>query len=158
MATVAAPIGSAKPMSRERRFFLIMAIAMAVTVVTGFSTQLAMGRSTFGSPLRVHVHAVLFMGWVAILLVQTTFAARQSMVLHRRLGWVGAGWVVAMIGAALWVIVAMTRNGTVPFFFLPQQFLIADPMNLVAFAGMTWAAISMRVRSLISPLTVPRGS
>jgi len=147
MATVAAPSASVTPMSRERRFFLIMAIAMALTVVAGFSTQLAMGRSSFGSPLRVHVHAVLFMGWVAILLLQTTFAARQSMALHRRLGWVGAGWVAAMIAAALVVIVAMARNGTVPFFFRPQQFLIADPMNLVAFAGMTWAAISMRRRT-----------
>lgn len=147
MATVAAPIARATPMSRERRFFLILAIAMALTVVAGFSTQLAAGRSSFGSPLRVHVHAVLFMGWVVILLLQTTFAARQSMAFHRKLGWIGAGWVLAMIAAALVVIVAMARNGTVPFFFRPQQFLIADPMNLVAFAGMTWAAISMRRRT-----------
>src|SRR6476619_6198389 len=122
MATVAAPNVRSAPIGRERRFFLIMAIAMALTVVAGFSTQLAMGRSSFASPLRVHVHAVLFMGWVAILLLQTTFAARQSMALHRRLGWVGAGWVLAMIAAALTVIVAMARNGTVPFFFRPQQF------------------------------------
>jgi hypothetical protein len=147
MATVAAPNAPVAPMSKERRFFLIMAIAMALTVVAGFSTQLAMGRSSFGSPLRVHVHAVLFMGWVVILLLQTTFAARQSMALHRRLGWLGARWVAAMMAAALVVIVAMARNGTVPFFFRPQQFLIADPMNLVAFAGMTWAAISMRRRT-----------
>src|SRR6476619_1022020 len=83
--------------ARSETFAFKLAIAMALTVVAGFSFQLAMGRSTFGSPLRVHVHAVLFMGWVAILLVQTTFAARQSLALHRRLGWVGAGWVAAMI-------------------------------------------------------------
>ncbi len=147
MATVAAPAARSVPITRERRFFLIMAIAMAVTVVAGFSFQLGMGRSTFASPLRVHVHAVLFMGWVALLLAQTTLAARGNMILHRRLGWFSAGWVVAMMGAALVVIVAMARNGTVPFFFRPQQFLIADPMNLVAFAGMTWAAIRMRRRT-----------
>ena len=42
------------------RFALKMAVAMALTVVIGFSTQLAMGRSTFASPLRVHLHAVVF--------------------------------------------------------------------------------------------------
>lgn len=147
MATVAAPVARGTPIPGERRFFLIMAIAMAVTVVAGFSFQLGMGRSSFASPVRVHIHAVLFMGWVALLLAQTTLAARNSMTLHRRLGWVAAGWVAAMIAAALVVIVAMARNGSVPFFFRPQQFLIADPMNLVAFAGMTWAAIRLRRRT-----------
>jgi hypothetical protein len=147
MATVAAPVGKRIPITAERRFFLVMAIAMAVTVAAGFSFQLGMGRSTFASPLRVHVHALLFMGWVVLLLLQTTFAARGAMALHRKLGWISVGWVGAMIVAALVVIVAMTRNGNVPFFFRPQQFLIADPMNLVAFAGMTWAAILMRRRT-----------
>lgn len=147
MATLYAGISPRSAEQAERRFFIIMALAMAFTVVAGFSFQLGMGRSTFASPLRVHAHAILFMGWVALLLTQTTFAARGSMALHRRLGWVAVGWVAAMIAAALVVIVAMTRNGSVPFFFLPQQFLIADPMILVAFAGMTWAAISLRRRT-----------
>jgi hypothetical protein len=147
MATAAAPAVLATPITGERRFFLIMAIAMAATVVAGFSFQLGMGRSTFASPLRVQFHAVLFMGWVALLLTQTTLVARGSLSLHRRLGWFAAGWVVAMMVAALVVIVAMARNGNVPFFFRPQQFLIADPMNLLAFAGMTWAAIRMRRRT-----------
>ena len=55
----------------ELGFYPIMAIAMALIVVVGFSTQLAMGRSTFASPLRVHVHAVLFMGWVALFVAQS---------------------------------------------------------------------------------------
>lgn len=132
---------------QSERFAMNMAIAMALTVVAGFSLQLFMGRSTFGSPLRVHVHAVLFMGWVVIFLLQTYFATRGPLALHRKLGWVAAGWMILMIGAALTVIVAMARNGTVPFFFRPQQFLIADPMDLLAFAGMTVAAIVMRNRT-----------
>ena len=53
-------------------------------MVAGFSLQLAMGRSTFAAPLRVHVHAVLFMGWVAIMLTQSQLAMRGPLALHRR--------------------------------------------------------------------------
>ena len=36
-------------------------IFMTITIVAGFSFQLAMGRSTFASPVRVHAHAIVFM-------------------------------------------------------------------------------------------------
>ncbi len=131
----------------SERFAMKMAIAMALTVVAGFSLQLFMGRSTFGSPLRVHVHAVAFMGWVVIFLLQTYFATRGPLALHRKLGWVAAGWVVLMLGAALTVIFVAARNGTIPFFFQPQQLVIGDPVNLFAFAAMTYGAIAMRHRT-----------
>lgn len=150
MATIARP-GSGlpeydAPVAGEG-FFAKLAIAMALTVVLGFSVQLAMGRSSFGAPLRVHVHAVLFMGWVAIFLAQSLFATRGPMQLHRKLGWIAMGWMVLMLGAAMVVIVAMARNGTVPFFFLPQHFLLADPFILLGFMGLTAGAVVMRHRT-----------
>lgn len=125
-------------------FFARMAIAMALIVVAGFSTQLLMGRSTFASPLRVHVHAVLFMGWVAIFVLQSQLATRGPLALHRKLGWLALGWIAAMLVAAMVVIVAMARNGTVPFFFTPQHFLLADPLTLVGFVALTGMAIARR--------------
>lgn len=129
------------------RFALKMAIAMALTVVLGFSTQLAMGRSTFASPLRVHLHAVVFMGWVAIFVTQSYLATRGPLALHRKLGWLAAGWVVLMTTMGFVVTVTMARNGTVPFFFMPQQFLIADPLTVLMFAGITAAAVINRKRT-----------
>lgn len=128
----------------ETRFAPKMAIAMALTVVAGFSMQLFMGRSSFGSPLRVHVHALVFMGWVAIFVTQSWLATRGPIALHRKLGWLAVGWMALMVAAAMTVIVAMARNGTVPFFFTPQQFLIGDPATLVCFVGLTLAAIAKR--------------
>ncbi len=128
----------------ENRFFARLAIAMAIVVIAGFSFQLAMGRSTFASPLRVHVHAVAFMGWIALFVAQSNFASRGSMDLHRKLGWFSIAWIALMLVAAIWVIVMMVRNATVPFFFPPQVFLINDPMVLVVFAGLTGWAIAKR--------------
>ena len=145
MATLLNPHSSMQ--ARGERFFTGLAIAMAVTVVAGFSTQLGMGRSTFASPARVHVHAIAFMGWVAIFVAQTWFATRGPIALHRRLGWLALAWMILMLGAALNVIVAMARNGTVPFFFMPQQFLIGDPLTLIGFVWLTAAAVAMRRRT-----------
>ena len=129
------------------RFAFKMAVAMALTVVLGFSTQLAMGRSTFASPLRVHLHAVVFMGWVAIFLTQSYLATRGPVALHRKLGWLATGWVGLMVVMGFVVTVMMARNGTVPFFFMPQQFLIADPLTVLMFAGVTALAVANRKRT-----------
>jgi hypothetical protein len=129
---------------RDDGFFLGGAIVMALVLVTGFSVQLAMGRSSFASPPLVHAHAVVFMGWVGIYLLQNTFAATGRVALHRRLGWLATVWVVAMLVLGCAVTVAMVRRGGVPFFFRPLQFLVFDPVTLFAFAGLTAAAVMLR--------------
>ena len=131
----------------DERFFLRSAIVMAAIIVAGFSFQLAMGRSTFGSPVRVHIHAVLFMGWVAIYVLQNSLVATGRIGLHRRLGWLAALWMVAMVVSGLFVTVSMVRNGTVPFFFQPVHFLIFDPLAVLTFGALTTAAILLRRRT-----------
>ena len=135
------------PALGDERFFLRAAIVMALVIVAGFSFQLAMGRSSFASPVRVHAHAILFMGWVTIYLMQNIFVATGRMGLHRRLGWVAAIWMVPMVVSGFLVTVAMVRNGTVPFFFQPLHFLIFDPVAVSTFAGLTIAAILLRRRT-----------
>lgn len=145
MATLAHP--PATDSGGDERFFLRGAIIMTVIIVFGFSLQLAMGRSTFASPVRVHAHAILFMGWVFIYLTQNLLVATDRIALHRRLGWIAAAWLVPMVASAFFVTVAMVRNGTVPFFFQPLHFLVFDPVTIVGFAGLTVAAILLRRRT-----------
>lgn len=145
MATVS--YGSPAPAGRDEGFFLRGAGVMALLIVAGFSVQLAMGRSSFSSPPLVHAHAIVFMGWVTIYLLQNVFAATGRMTLHRRLGWVAAAWIIPMLVLGFAVTIAIVRRGGVPFFFRPLQFLVFDPVTLLTFAGLTTAAILMRRRT-----------
>jgi hypothetical protein len=131
----------------DERFFLGAAIAMTLVIVAGFSTQFAMGRSTFYSPPLVHAHAIIFMGWVAIYLAQNVLVASDRMAIHRRLGWVAAGWIVPMIVLGFAVTIAMVRRGQVPFFFRPLHFLVFDPVSILTFAALTGSAIALRRRT-----------
>jgi hypothetical protein len=147
MATLAHQPEVPAPRVGDEGFFLRGAIVMTLVIVSGFSLQYLMGRSTFAAPLRVHLHAWAFMGWVGIYLMQNIFVATGRMNLHRRLGWVAAAWLVPMIVMGFVVTVAIVRLGHVPFFFRPAQFLIFDPVTVLAFAGLTIAAIVMRRRT-----------
>lgn len=131
----------------DERFFARAAMVMTAVIVAGFSVQLAAGRSSFSSPPLVHAHAIVFMGWVFIYLLQNIFVAGDRMALHRRLGWIAAGWMVPMLVLGCMVTFAVVRRGQVPFFFRPLQFLIFDPVALLAFVGLTTAAILLRRRT-----------
>jgi hypothetical protein len=69
------------------------------------------------------------------------------MQLHRRLGWVAAFWIVPMVIMGTLVTAIMVRQAHVPFFFRPLQFLVFDPMTVIAFAGLTIAAVRLRRRT-----------
>lgn len=142
MTTIAGRLPTSS--GRDSGFFLGAAIAMTVVLIAGFSLQLAMGRSSFAAPFYVHLHAVVFMGWVGIYLLQNVFVATGRIALHRRLGWIAAGWTVLMLVMGCWVTLAIVQRGGVPFFFRPLQFLIFDPLSLFTFAGLTYAAIRLR--------------
>jgi hypothetical protein len=126
---------------------MFVAIAMTTVIIAGFSTQVAMGRSTFNSPPLVHAHAIMFMGWVTIYLLQNILVTTDHMAVHRRLGWIAAGWIIPMIVLGFAVTLAMVRRGQVPFFFRPLHFLLFDPLSLLTFAGLTGSAILLRNRT-----------
>jgi hypothetical protein len=134
-------------MAPEDSFFLRGAFVMAFVIVAGFSVQLAMGRSSFASPPLVHAHAIVFMGWVTIYVLQTVFATTGRTGLHRRLGWLATVWIAAMLVLGCAVTLALVRGGRVPFFFRPLEFLVFDPMTLFGFAGLTAAAVLLRRRT-----------
>ena len=141
MASLAEPHSA---VAKDDRFFFITSLIMAAIVVAGFSLMIVTGRSSFASPPIVHAHAVVFMGWVVLYVTQNALVARGSIALHRRLGWIGAGWIVAMVVLGTIVTVRLVRLGHAPFFFPPALFLVLNPVTILTFAALTSAAIVRR--------------
>lgn len=144
VATQAIHQTSASNQDSDLRFGMKLAIAMALTAVAGFSVQYLAGRSTFDAPLRVHLHAVAFFGWLAIFVAQGWLGTHGSIALHRRLGWLAMGWMGFMLAMGTWVIVAAVRAGTAPFFFRPAEFLIENPGTILLFMALTGYAVARR--------------
>jgi hypothetical protein len=137
----------ARRITGEYRFFLTMAIIMALTIVAGFATNLAAGRSSFSLPLIFHVHAAIFFGWVVLYVTQNALVATGSVALHRRLGWLAVAWVPAMVAMGIGItIYDVRRNGGPPFIDL-NQFLFGNPFNILSFAVLAGAAIANRRRT-----------
>lgn len=145
MATIA-DIAEPMPRVRRDRFFLILSLAMIAVIVGGFSLNLAMGRSNFGMPLIYHVHALVFMGWIAIYLAQNLLVATGNVAVHRQLGWIALVWVPVMLAMGLAITLYSVRtHGGPPFFALPE-FLFGNPGGLLCFGGLVFAAFRMRAR------------
>jgi hypothetical protein len=110
----------------ERRFFALMAVASLVVVAAGFATSYYLWpftRATHypaGQPISpalpavVHLHAVLFSGWVVLLVLQAGLVDRGRVRDHRRLGRAGAALLVAMIVTGLLTAVRGARDGWNP--------------------------------------------
>jgi hypothetical protein len=145
MATIAPVVPDAE--QRERRFFLVMALAIAAAVVGGFGIRLLLGVTSFAtSPWWTHVHAVSFMAWTGFYVLQNWLVARGEIGQHRALGRIGAVaalWV-CFVGLALtWQTLA---TGSAPPFFAPGYFLAQNWLFIVFFAGLTYGAIALRHR------------
>lgn len=140
-----ATLGPAPPQTAAAdSFFRTLAILMAITVVAGFSMQYLAGRSSFAARPLVHLHGLAFMGWVGLFVAQAWLATHGPISLHRRLGWIGAGWIAVLVVMASWISIDVTQRGTTPFFFQPQNFLIANPLSAIVFAALAWSAVRMR--------------
>jgi hypothetical protein len=143
MATLAEGVRHA-PISKDRGFFLIMAIVIAATVVSGFVLQFVMGRSSLASPWWVHLHGLTFMGWLTIYLTQNVLVFRGDVARHRRIGMVAAGYVGWMVVVGLSVNTLAAIMHRIPPFFETNVFLVMDWLTVLVFAGLTWAAVRMR--------------
>jgi hypothetical protein len=131
----------------EERFFFKLACAIALVIAAGFSLRLALGMSSFAVPPIFHLHAVVFFGWIALLLTQTWLVSSGNLALHRRLGWLSALWVPLMVVLGLTMTVTSLRRSGGPFFFDANEFMIGNPVNLLTFAGLVCAAVAMRKRT-----------
>src|ERR1043165_8303719 len=92
----------ARPRARAARskIYVGLALMIAAIVLVGFS------RSFYGTlvtnashPWIIHVHAAVYVGWLALLIAQTVLAARGDIAVHRKVGNFGIAY-----GAVVWLL------------------------------------------------------
>ncbi len=144
-ATITAGVARRSSLASERRFFLIMAIAIAVTVVAGFTVNAARTHWDFLElPVQVHLHAAIFSAWILLYVVQNWLIVRGSFTRHRQLGVLGAGMAAVMVVLGIVTTVMAIAQHRVPPFFPPGIFLVLDVLGIVGFGILTAWAIALR--------------
>lgn len=145
MATTDTAAARYAGLASERRFFLIMALAIAVTVIAGFTLNAARSHWDFLSlPTQVHLHAAAFLAWILLYVVQNWLIVRGSITRHRQLGVLGACIAVVMVVLGIVTTVMAVRQHRVPGFFPPGIFLVLDVLGIIGFGILTAWAIALR--------------
>jgi hypothetical protein len=85
----------------QRTFYVALSVLMTMLVGIGFwpSYYGPLMRGAAEAPVVLHVHGVIYVGWLALLIVQAILAARGRIRAHRSLGAVGIGY-----GAIVWLV------------------------------------------------------
>ncbi|PIB90924.1 hypothetical protein [Caulobacter sp. FWC2] len=128
----------------DRRFFTIMAGVVAVVVASGFGPSYAASLPPPGLPFWVHLHGAAMTAWILLFAVQAWLVSKRSLALHRRLGWLSIGLVVAMVPLGLATNLLAIKRGATPPFFTPAEMMAADFTDIFLFVGLYVAAILLR--------------
>jgi hypothetical protein len=133
------PFAFALTHPEDRTFFVLNAVIAWVAIVMGFSPGLldhVSGATAFPPPI-VHVHAVVFTGWLALFTAQVWMIRSGRVDIHRRLGLLGALMVpiVVIVGMATNFVtqrIHLQAGAFEPGFFI---LAIVDMLRFTCLAG-----------------------
>ncbi|WP_140851223.1 hypothetical protein [Sphingomonas glacialis] len=133
-------------MAEERRFLFFMSIIIFGTAVAGFGSDIFVRHAWFTDfPWQVHFHAVVFTSWASLYVIQNWLVVDgHNIMLHRRLGWFGAGIATIMVPLGIAATLMAVARGGIAGIFPPGFFLAMDILGILGFAGLTFAAIRLR--------------
>lgn len=131
------------PSPKEHTFFNTMAVVMVAAIVTGFSSTYlpkVMG-DTVQLPRIIHVHAFVFVLWLAFFLFQVTLVLRNKITLHTRLGKWGVMFSLIMLGVGCAASLEAAKLGHrgIPGAEFPnaEGFLLLNFSSLFVFVSLT---------------------
>jgi hypothetical protein len=146
----ATSIASAMPLAQpgvglRRRFYVGVSVLLGLFAVTGFWTTYfgPLVRGTIEQPLLIHVHATVFVGWLALFLAQATLAATGHVAWHQKLGQIGIGYGILLIGVGLTTTV-LRSAGQVAAGENGARLLYVGFADMVLFSSFFVAAIALR--------------
>ena len=134
---------------RTRRFYVGMAIAIAITVFVGFSRSYYL-KSWYGTRELsglLHLHGLVFTTWVLFFLAQTVLVATGRTYLHRKMGIAGAVLAALVLTIGTTVAILRARTGVSPLPGIPVLSFFAIPFfDMVVFAILVSSALYFRRR------------
>jgi FtsH-binding integral membrane protein len=144
MATAAAAPASSSYVDSQP-FFVRLAWILSAIIVVGFAQNAALGRVNIPAiPVWVHLHGLLMLSWLGLFITQNRLAASGNLALHRRLGWVGAFLVCAIVGVACFTgVMSIALHRSPPFFTAPY-FLALTLTDMLSFGGLVLAGVTNR--------------
>jgi len=131
---------------KKGTFYAATCALVAIIVVAGFGPGYVGAMvSGVGTPLILHFHATVFVGWLVLFTTQALLPAFGRVDLHRKLGKFGIGYAVFLIAVGL----ATTVNRVLFYFNDGQEdrakaFLIAPLSDMIVFPVFFAAAIAYR--------------
>jgi len=129
----------------DRNFHLALLALAWLGILMGFGGDIAehLSKHRPPYPVIVHVHGVVFMGWLVLFTVQILLVRQRKLGLHRRLG-AGMAWVAAcmlFLGPATALHMQHLRAGQPD---AEPAFLSIQFTDLLAFAGLITAGLLRR--------------
>jgi uncharacterized membrane protein YozB (DUF420 family) len=153
------------PHPSDRRFFSAMSLIATVVIVTGFASTYGPKLVTGSRPVPaiVHVHAAVFVCWLALFVAQTLLVLRGRVQAHVRLGQAGLALAGVMLVTGLATAIHAARAGHTGIpgvqFPDPQGFMLLNVASIVVFtllvaAGWWWRRRPQAHKRLMLAATV----
>lgn len=129
----------------DRNFFLLMVALIWLGILMGFVPEIIrhtqMNKPAY--PLVVHIHALVFVGWLLLLTTQLLLIRSGRVDIHKRLG------VAGMVLAPLMVVLGLATSIIVDYLHFPTPqgdapFLAIQLADLVNFGTLATAALLLR--------------
>lgn len=143
-------IDSSRARTPERRFFAMMAVAMAATIIIGFlPSYFLRGLVSFGPPPPsltplIHLHGALFTAWMLLFLVQVLLVTGGRSDIHRRLGISAIILLPAMIVVATLSGLHQVGRASGPPIVPPLSWLSVPLLGVPVLGGLIAAALLKR--------------
>lgn len=143
--------GKATARNSGRSFYVALSILMTVLVGVGFwpSYYGPLIRGAARAPAILHFHGIVYVGWLALLIMQAALAARGHIRAHRSVGNVAIGYgvVVWLVGILVsFVAPVMHVNAGEWTIDRAAAFLPIPLGDMVLFGGFFGSAVAYRHR------------
>jgi len=141
--------GSAAPSRLRRKFYVAMSILFVILIFVGFwpSYYGPLMQGNADAPLILHVHGIIYIGWMLLFVTQTLLAARGQLASHRKLGNIALGYgaLVFVLGLIVSFVAPVLNVESGEWTTTDAAVFLPIPLgDMVLFGGLLLAAAIYR--------------